>query len=561
MKISVITISYNAVACIESTIKSVINQKYDSFEYIVVDGASNDGTLGVLNKYDQYITHWISEPDSGIYNAMNKAVKMAKGEYCIFMNAGDQFANPLVLKQVSFFLNDEFDYLCGNEISLKSGKVVDYVYAPKCITTDLFVNRSLSHQASFIKRELLLSNPYDEQLKLVSDWKFCIEVLLLQHKKYRAIDVDICNFNHDGATFTQKELGKKERMKVLQELLPNEYEQIKNHKENYVDKITKHCSKPLGQSSKYKKVVAKKLTTMFTYVQVMGIEGILPILGKMVPCVLGLKLKHYSILSYLKKKYGYVIDDNANIVDKRVTFSDKYPIWVCWWQGEDMMPLIPKICLASLRKNLLPNQQLYVISADNYKKYVEIPKNIISMLEDGRISLTNFSDILRFSLLTKYGGLWIDSTCLVSQKMNDLSHTPFFTSKQKKSNVAQYVSAYRWASYLIGGNSLCIFQNMRDIFFAYCKKEKKILDYLLLDYLLVVIYELCPKAKSIIDEFPYDKGNMLKLAGCLNYSYIDKEFTSMLESVPIHKLSWKIKYLPYDEEGHLTNFGKLLEII
>lgn len=102
---------------------------------------------------------------------------------------------------------------------------------------------------------------------------------------------------------------------------------------------------------------------------------------------------------------------------------------------------------------------------------------------------------------------------------------------------------------------------MRDLFFAYCKNEKKILDYLLLDYLLEVIYELCPEAKSIIDEFPYDKGNMLKLAGCLNENLKDKDFSSMLENVPIHKLSWKIKYFPYDKEGHLTIFGKLLEII
>lgn len=560
MKISVITVSYNAVKVIESTIKSVVEQGYDSFEYIVVDGASNDGTLDVIKGYDQYITHWISEPDSGIYNAMNKAVRMASGEYCIFMNAGDLFANPLVLKQVSFFLNDGFDYLCGNEISLKSGKVIDYVYAPKCISTDLFVKRSLSHQASFIKRELLLSNPYDEQLKLVSDWKFCIEVLLLQHKKYRSIDVDVCKFNHDGATFTQKEIGNKERLQVLQGLLPNEYEHVKNNKGSYIKKIIGHRTKLFDLSEEYD-VAAKKFTTMFTYVQVMRLLGLVAILGKMIPGVIGQRIKHHAILCFLKKKYGYVVENNADIVDKQVSLGDKYSIWVCWWQGEDMMPLIPKICLASLRKNLQPNQQLYIISSDNYKNFVDIPAYIISMQKEGRISITNFSDILRFSLLTKYGGLWIDSTCFVSQPLNDFSKLPFFTSKQKTSNAYKYVSAYRWASYLIGGNTLCIFQNMRDLFFAYCKREKKLLDYLLLDYLLVLIYDLCPQAKGIIDEFPYDKGNVLMLSRCLNNRYRDKEMSSMIEGVPIHKLSWKIKFTPYDPMGHLTIFGKLLETI
>ena len=81
MKISVITISYNAASCIESTINSVIAQKYDDFEYIIVDGVSKDGTLDIIQKYDKSISHWVSEPDSGIYNAMNKAVRMATGEY------------------------------------------------------------------------------------------------------------------------------------------------------------------------------------------------------------------------------------------------------------------------------------------------------------------------------------------------------------------------------------------------------------------------------------------------------------------------------------------------
>ena len=103
MKVSVITVSFNAVSCIERTIKSVISQRYNDFEYIIVDGQSNDGTIEIIQKYHAYISKWISEPDRGIYNAMNKAVRICSGEYCIFMNAGDMFVNPLVLKQVSLF--------------------------------------------------------------------------------------------------------------------------------------------------------------------------------------------------------------------------------------------------------------------------------------------------------------------------------------------------------------------------------------------------------------------------------------------------------------------------
>lgn len=226
MKVSVITISFNAEACIERTIKSVINQCYDEFEYVVVDGNSKDGTVDIIKKYVGKISKWISEPDTGIYNAMNKAVRMAEGEYCIFMNAGDVFLNPLVLKQVSLFLEDGVDYLAGNEVSVKKGKIVDYACAPKNITTRLFVQRSLSHQASFIRRKLLLQCPYDESLRMVSDWKFCIQTLLLGKATYRAIDVDVCQFNQDGITFTHKDLGRAERLKVLQELLPEEVKKV-----------------------------------------------------------------------------------------------------------------------------------------------------------------------------------------------------------------------------------------------------------------------------------------------------------------------------------------------
>lgn len=234
MKISVITISYNAASCIEETIKSVINQRYNNFEYIMVDGKSSDDTVEIIQKYNSHISKWISEPDKGIYNAMNKAVRMANGEYCIFMNAGDMFCNPLVLKQVSPFLDDNVDYLVGNEVAIKHGKIVDYVCAPKKITTNLFVKKSLSHQASFIRRDLLLQYPYDETLKMVSDWKFCIQTLLLEHASYKALNIDVCVFNHEGITFRQKEVGHNERRKVLQDLLPQEIINICDKKNIFI---------------------------------------------------------------------------------------------------------------------------------------------------------------------------------------------------------------------------------------------------------------------------------------------------------------------------------------
>ena len=100
MKISIITVCFNAVGVIEKTILSVISQTYNDVEYIIIDGGSTDGTLDIVKKYENYIAYWISEPDSGIYNAMNKGVKHATGLYCNFMNAGDFFINEKVLENI-----------------------------------------------------------------------------------------------------------------------------------------------------------------------------------------------------------------------------------------------------------------------------------------------------------------------------------------------------------------------------------------------------------------------------------------------------------------------------
>lgn len=101
MKISVITVNYNNKKGLEATINSVISQKYLDFEFIIVDGNSNDGSKDIIYKKRNYITKWISEPDSGIYNAMNKGVKMSTGDYLIFMNSGDEFYDTQVLDKIA----------------------------------------------------------------------------------------------------------------------------------------------------------------------------------------------------------------------------------------------------------------------------------------------------------------------------------------------------------------------------------------------------------------------------------------------------------------------------
>lgn len=220
-KVSVITVCYNAVNCIEKTIKSVLSQGIPDLEYIVVDGDSKDGTKDILNTYKSFISKCISEPDNGIYEAMNKAISLAEGDYCIFMNAGDTFASSHVLKDVLPVLGS-YDIYNGNAIYIKDKKIRWYRKAQKDISLPFFYKSSICHQASFIRSSLLRKYKYDESLKLVSDWKFWIEAICKGRATYLPIDIDICFFDMSGLTNTQAERGAKERMFVIETLLSKE---------------------------------------------------------------------------------------------------------------------------------------------------------------------------------------------------------------------------------------------------------------------------------------------------------------------------------------------------
>lgn len=220
MKVSVITISYNVVSVIEKTIKSVIEQNSDDFEYIIVDGNSTDGTVDVIRKYDSHITQWISEPDKGIYNAMNKGVSLASGDYCIFMNAGDVFYSNDVLKIVNSQLDGKTSIIMGNQVYVNSKGFSHYGHHWKSVTLRCLFRGSLFHQASFIRRSDLLSTPYDESLRMVSDWKFAHDILIQQNKAYKGIDINVCLFDTGGITNTNVELRIRECKQVLDSMYP-----------------------------------------------------------------------------------------------------------------------------------------------------------------------------------------------------------------------------------------------------------------------------------------------------------------------------------------------------
>ncbi len=173
---SIITVVYNDVKNIEETIKSVINQTYKNFEYIIIDGNSDDGTVEKIKKYEKEIDYWISEKDKGIYDAMNKGIKKSKGELLFFLNSNDFFYNKDVLKNIEkkYLENNKPDILYGRMFfkyndPLKEDGVPPQIHPKKRLPNGY----SIYHQATFVKKDIFNKiGFFDIMYKVAGDYDF-----------------------------------------------------------------------------------------------------------------------------------------------------------------------------------------------------------------------------------------------------------------------------------------------------------------------------------------------------------------------------------------------------
>lgn len=215
--LSIITINYNNVAGLKRTVKSVINQSNQEFEYIVIDGGSIDGSASFIDENKIHFDYHISEPDNGIYNAMNKGILAAKGEYLLFLNSGDLlFTNNTINKTISILKSKTKDIFFGNIVNRDEQDVV-VNYSQK-VTFKTFFDGSLPHPSSFIRRSCFLEdNLYDEELKIVSDWKFFILGIFKKNFSFEYLDEIIAIYYLDGISSKNKGLDTYERQKVLKQ--------------------------------------------------------------------------------------------------------------------------------------------------------------------------------------------------------------------------------------------------------------------------------------------------------------------------------------------------------
>ena len=219
MKISIITINYNNAEGLDHTIESVISQSCSDFEFIVIDGGSTDNSIDVIRKSENKIDFWVSEKDAGIYNAMNKGTNHAHGEYCIFMNSGDCFYNREVLEKINK-CDSNTDIIVGKVAIDKNDNIISPPPSSGELTFYHLYSGAIPHQGAFIRTSLLHKHPYDENLRIASDWKFFIQSLIFDNCTISFLDEYVAKYNMEGVSSSNPDLMKREKDMILSEMFP-----------------------------------------------------------------------------------------------------------------------------------------------------------------------------------------------------------------------------------------------------------------------------------------------------------------------------------------------------
>lgn len=221
MKYSIITVNYNNCDGLRRTIKSVISQTFKDFEFIIIDGGSTDDSVNTIIEYEKYVTYWISEKDNGVYNAMNKGIRAAKGEYINFMNSGDTFYSLDVLTKVAHETSNE-DILVGKDYHYDTTNRRGFAsILPTRISMVTFYMETLPHQGAFIKRALFENSPYDESFCICADWAFYINKIVIGNCRLKLIPIIVSQREPGGMSNMLIQKQKEEREKYLHQLLPN----------------------------------------------------------------------------------------------------------------------------------------------------------------------------------------------------------------------------------------------------------------------------------------------------------------------------------------------------
>lgn len=244
----------------------------------------------------------------------------------------------------------------------------------------------------------------------------------------------------------------------------------------------------------------------------------------------------------VKKKINKVINNVAILsipTTRKMCDFDQAPIWFCWLQGKNNMPLIVQLCLKSIKANSNGHPVVFV-HLGNIEEYIVLPKHIIDLFEAGKIQYAHYADIIRTSLLYNYGGCWIDSTVFLTHQLSEkIFESDFFSVKLPVDKF--FVSQARWSNFFLAckpgdklmGKTLKMFE-------VYLSRKDYFVDYFMMDYFMDMIIELDADLKAQIDAIPYNNRNIHQLKFHLADQYSAEHFSDICGDTYIHKLSWKM---------------------
>ena len=269
MKLSIITVNLNNRDGLQKTIDSVICQTFNDYEWIVIDGGSTDGSKELIEQYAEHFSYWVSEPDKGIYNAMNKGVRYANGEYIQFLNSGDYLWDKDVLKE-SFSFNPTADVVYADCNYVKKDSIVRTRHYPDILSLKDFLDHGMCHNGTFIKRKILLDNPYNENLYISSDIEIYLKAILYNYS-YIHIPIILVGYDITGISSTNYLLGEKEARTIKETLIsPGIQKDIDNLA--YLNsipknKVLKEVDYYRNKYSFYHKLITASLLFMRTFEQ------------------------------------------------------------------------------------------------------------------------------------------------------------------------------------------------------------------------------------------------------------------------------------------------------
>ncbi len=264
-------------------------------------------------------------------------------------------------------------------------------------------------------------------------------------------------------------------------------------------------------------------------------------------------------LNFLRNQYQDLIAKYAKEGPNSLytTTDGKPKIWVMWWQGYDQMPATVRSCFQSIQEHNKTGLDVVLITKDNYKKYTTVPQYIIDKVNNGIITFTHFSDIIRMTLLADHGGLWMDSTMFLTRDVTkEIVSRPFFSLKTEESPL--YVSACKWTGFLMGGCNTKLFRFMKDLFFRHWQVYNSFIDYYFIDYGIRLLYDSDENVRLMIDRGSMNAIHLYWLQNHLGDVYDESEAQRLSESTVFNKLTWKVSY-PQNKNGRKTYFGVITD--